>query len=393
MVFGEPAELAAYQKLVDAFEKEHPEIDIELGHIPGQSDYRRRLATDFAGGSPPDVMLLNYRRFAAFASQGGLEPLTQYLADSDVIAETDFFPITVESFYFEQDIWCVPQNVSSLVVYYNRDIFDAAGIVYPDEDWTREEFLIMARELTKDFDGDGQIDQFGVGIDPSIFRLAPFIWQDGGELVDDPAAPTRLVLDQPLQLETFQWFVNLSVKEHVVPDAVEEEAEESESRFLNGTLAMYFNSRRGVPTYRTITGFQWDVAALPMGEQPAGILHSDGYCMAAKAENKDAAWTFIEYANSNTGQTLISETGRTVPSRPEVADSPVFLNDSVAPANARVFIDTVPILKGVPVMAGWASIEETTNREVERAFYGWATVQEAAASAIEITQPFFDESD
>ncbi|MFC1976082.1 ABC transporter substrate-binding protein [Chloroflexota bacterium] len=244
-VFGDPAELAAYQTLVEAFEARHPDIDIELRHIPSQSEYRQRLAADFSGGSPSNVMLLNYRRFATFAAQGGLEPLGPYLAKSSRIKEADFFSPTIEAFYLEGKLWCIPQNLSSLVVYYNRDLFDAAGMAYPTNDWARSDFLEKARALTLDLDGDGNIDQYGAGIAPNLFRLAPFIWQNGGELVDNVEHPTRLALDTPEALAAFQWFVDLQVKEHVVPDAVAESAETSESRFLNGRLAMYFNSRRG----------------------------------------------------------------------------------------------------------------------------------------------------
>ena len=91
------------------------------------------------------------------------------------------------------------------------------------------------------------------------------------------------------------------MKHHVVPDAAEEKAESSESRFLNGRLGMFLNSRRGVPTYRTITSFDWDVAPLPRRRQRAGILHADAYCMPKAAEHKAAAWAFIEYANSPDG--------------------------------------------------------------------------------------------
>ena len=128
MVFGDPAEFAAYEALVAAFEAEHPEIQIALGHVAGQGDYRRRLAVDFAGGNPPDVMLLNYRRFAQFAAAGGLEPLGPYLERSALIDAADFFVPTIDAFRYEGELWCIPQNVSSLVVYYNRDLFDAAGL-------------------------------------------------------------------------------------------------------------------------------------------------------------------------------------------------------------------------------------------------------------------------
>jgi multiple sugar transport system substrate-binding protein len=391
-VFGDPAELAAYQSLVEAFETSHSEIDIELRHIPSQSEYRQRLAADFSGGSPSNVMLLNYRRFATFAAQGGLQPLGPYLARSSRIKEADFFAATIEAFYLKGELWCIPQNLSSLVVYYNRDLFDAAGVAYPTNDWSQDDFLEKARALSLDLDRDGNIDQYGAGISPNLFRLAPFIWQNGAQLVDDPANPTRLALDTPEALAAFQWFVDLQIKEHVVPGALAESAETSESRFLNGRLAMYFNSRRGVPMYRTITGFAWDVAPLPHGSQAAGILHSDAYCMAATTKDKEAAWKFIEFANSVTGQSIVAASGRTVPSLLAVAESPSFLDPDQPPANSRVFIDTAPIIRRVPVMTTWAGIEETTSKEIERAFYGQVSVREAAQAAITLTQPYFDQA-
>jgi multiple sugar transport system substrate-binding protein len=272
-------------------------------------------------------------------------------------------------------------------------LFDAAGLAYPSNDWTQTDFLEKARALTLDLDDDDdRIDQYGAGISPNLFRLAPFIWQNGGELVDDPVNPTRLVLDRPEALAAFQWFVDLQVAEHVVPDALAESAETSESRFLNGRLAMYFNSRRGVPMYRTITGFAWDVAPLPRGSQAAGILHSDAYCMAATTKDKAAAWKFIEFANSVAGQTIVAASGRTVPSLLAVAESPAFLDPEKPPANSRVFIDTAPIIRRVPVMTTWAGIEETTSKEIERAFYGQVSVKEAAQAAISLTRPYFDQA-
>jgi multiple sugar transport system substrate-binding protein len=389
LVFGDPAEFAAYENLVAQFEQKFPEIDIELGHIPSQAAYRQQLTTSFASNTPPDIMLMNQRRVALFAAEGGLEPLGQYLTDSDFIQEADFFPEAIESFQFRDELWCIPQNVSSLVVYYNKDLFEAAGVPLPSNNWTRDDFVSAARTLTQDTNGDGVTDQYGVGVEANFFRLAPFLWQDGLELVDDPTNPTQLALDTPAALATFQWFVDLQVKEQVAPSAVAEAAEQSESRFLNGTLAMFFNSRRGVPTYRTIQNFTWDVAPLPRGQQAASVLHSDGYCMAALATNKEAAWTFIEFANSAEGQTIIAQSGRTVPSLTAVASSPAFLDPTQPPANSQIFVDTIPTLRVAPILTTWVAIEETAGKEVERAFYGQATVAEAARTAIQLTEPYF----
>jgi multiple sugar transport system substrate-binding protein len=389
MVFGDPAELAAYQQLVAAFQKEHPDIQIDLRHVASQGDYQKQLVTAFSAGAPPDVMLLNYRRIVQFAAPGGLEALGPYLDKSQSIHAGDFYAQSIEAFRWNEALWCIPQNISSLVVYYNRDLFQTAGLPDPASDWTHEDFLAAARALTRDIDGDGVVDQYGLGVEPSLMRLAPLIWQNGGELVDDPAHPTRLTLDSPAALGAFQWFVDLQVKEHVVPDRVAEAAEESESRFLNGTLGMYLNSRRVVPTLRTITGFTWDVAPLPRGVQAASILHSDGFCMAAATKNKDAAWTFIEYSNSAVGQEILATTGRTVPSLRTVAESTAFLDPSQLPASSRVYIDVAPTLRVLPLVEKWPQIEETANKEIELAFYGELTVEEAAAAAIQGTEPLF----
>lgn len=396
MVFGDPAELAAYQGLVDAFEETHPEIDVELVHVADQGDYRQRLAADFAAGTPADVVLLNYRRYAQFAARGVLEPLGPRLDASALLREADFYEEALRPFRWNGELMCIPQNLSSLVVYYNKDAFDSAGLPYPADDWTWDDFLATAKALTLDADGDGTVDQHGLGTDASIFRVAPFIWQNGGELVQlsqSTGQPFALAFDTPATREAIEWFVDLQTVHHVVPDAVAEAALSSEDRFQNGTVAMFLNSRRGVPAYREIDGFDWDVAALPRGVQPAGILHSDAYCMPTAARDQDATWAFIEFANSPEGQAIIAGSGRTVPSIREVAESPAFLDPAARPANSQVFLSTLPYIRAVPVMPTWVDIEELASEELEHAFYGDQSVDEAIANSQALTAPFFTGSD
>ena len=390
MVFGDPAELRAYQNLVGAFERQYPDLAVELIHIPSQNDYRARVAADFAAGTPADVILINYRRYAAFAAKSVLEPLGPYLEKSAVVHEGDFYPQTLAPFRWHGELMCIPQNISSLVVYYNTDLFDASGVQYPSDDWTRDDFLAAALALTRDTDGDGRADQHGLGVEPSLVRLAPFVWQNRGELVERRQFPLELALDSPEATAAFQWFVDLQVKHHVVPDAVEEEAEDGESRFLNGRLAMFLNSRRGVPTYREAAAFDWDVAPLPRHRgRRANVLHSDAYCVAAAARDKAAAWALVEFANSPPGQTIVAATGRTVPSLISVAESPAFLDPNAKPANNHVFLRVIPYLRPMPVLANWADVEEFASEEIERAFYGNATVAEAVQTAIARTDEYF----
>ena len=109
------------------------------------------------------------------------------------------------------------------------------------------------------------------------------------------------------------------MKHHVVSTQVENASEQDQTRFLFNTLGMWLLSRRVVPALRTVSGFTWDVAPLPVGKQQAGILHTDAYCISKASKNKDLAWKFVEYANGPVGQVIAAKTGRTVPSLKSVA--------------------------------------------------------------------------
>ena len=189
-----PAELAAYQSLVSAFGIAHPDIDVELIHIPSPSDYRLRLGADFAAGRPPDVSLINYRRYAALAARGVLEPVEPYLRASQVISERDFYPQAIDPFRWRGELMCLPQNISSLVVYVNRDLLAAAGVPLPEADWTWDEFLAAAqgadagprrrRRHRPVRAGDG-----GLAATPGALRLAER-WRARGPRGRPAAGPT-----------------------------------------------------------------------------------------------------------------------------------------------------------------------------------------------------------
>jgi multiple sugar transport system substrate-binding protein len=387
MVFGSPEELKAYQTLVAAFEKKNPDYKIDLIHIPSQGDYSKRLNADLAAGNPANVVMINYRNYASFAQKGALEPLQPYLYKSTLIKPDDFYAEALQPYIWRGQVTCIPQNISSLVVYYNKNLFDAAGVPYPAADWTWADFLSAAQALT-----NVDKEQYGVGVEPSLIRVAPFIWQNGGELVTSPSA-LRLLVDSPEAREAIQWFADLQVKHHVAPDATSEKAEDSESRFANGRLGMYLDSRKVVPSFRTITGFDWDVAPLPTGKFPATILHSDAYCMTAATKDKDSTWKFIEFANSTEGQQIIAGTGRTVPSLKSVAASDAFLDPNAKPKNSRVWLDVIPSIRAVPTLKNWPDIEETANSELERAFYGTASVDDVIKAMVDRSAPFFTEGD
>lgn len=155
----------------------------------------------------------------------------------------------------------------------------------------------------------------------------------------------------------------------MVPSDAEVEAEDDESRFLNGRLAMLMTSRRATTNFRTITGFEWDVAPLPVYRQPVGVLHSDAYCMTRGSRNKDAAWRFMEYAMGEEGQRIIAATGRTVPSHMGVSRSPAFLDPDQPPRNSQVFLDAIPTVRALPTVSTWPEIEDLSYGILENAVH------------------------
>jgi multiple sugar transport system substrate-binding protein len=217
---------------------------------------------------------------------------------------------------------------------------------------------------------DGEPDQYGLGLEPTLIRVAPFIWQNGGELVDDFARPTRLVLDTPEAQQAVAFVMALSLEDGVVPNQTAEVIASHGDRFLSGSVAMYVNSRRLVPVLREAAAFRWDVAPLPRGVQSANVLHSDGFCLAAPSPRKAAAWTFIEFAVGVEGQRLMAALGRTVPSLIEVALSDAYLESGQPPASAEVWLDALPGMRLLPRLENWSEIERTAFIELELAFLG-----------------------
>jgi multiple sugar transport system substrate-binding protein len=246
-----------------------------------------------------------------------------------------------------------------------------------------------ALALTEDTDGDGNVDRYGLGVEPSLIRIAPFVWSNGGEIVDDEDAPTRFTLDTPEALDAMTKFFSLRQLHLVVPTEEEIESEDDESRFQNGRTAMVLSSRRSTPAFRTITDFDWDVAPLPVLKEPAGILHSDAYCMTKASGDKEAAWRFMEFALGPEGQRITAESGRTVPSLKEIASSEAFLDPNAKPANSRVFLDTIPVIRRVPNVSTWPEIEDASGGILEGGLYEGVPPEEVARQLDAATREIF----
>lgn len=369
-LFGDPAELVAYRELVTAFEARHPGISVELSPVGRQREYMQKLATAFSGGVPPDVFLVNYRRFGQLAAKGVLEPLGPLLGRGVDLELSELYPQPVEAFRVGGTPLCLPQNVSSLVVYVNRALFRQKGVPLPKEGWTWEELRGAARSLTDRSAAHPAQHVHGLGLEPSLARLAPFLWQAGAEVVNRLEAPAYLPWQTPQAKEALRFVLALRRLDQSTPSLEEVTAEDLESRFARGKLAMLLQSRRFVATAREAAGLDWDVAPLPRHREAATLLHSDAYCVARGSKAKRAAYAFISYALGPEGAERLARSGRTVPSLRAVAESPAFLDPSQRPASARVFLEALEDLRRLPNTPTWYEIETRSDPVIEDWYYG-----------------------
>ena len=314
---GGESEIKALEEMADAFERTHEGVTVEVVGVAEQGDHMARLATAFAGGEPPDVFLLNYRRFGQFAAKGVIEPAE--------LATEDYFRQPLDVFTFEGRLLCRPQNISSTVTYFNPALFQRAGAALPKPGWTWADMRAAAEKLAS-----SKIE--AIGFEHTMRTVAPFVWAAGGEVVDNTAAPTRISLDTApagAALDYLNGLLPLGV------DAADAAADPAEERFARGELGMFLDSRRAVPKLRKSDGLVFDVAPLPTGSAGAAtLLASDGYCVSKAGKRKAVAHAFAEYAVGPEGGKVLAAAGRTVPSHKALASSPEFLSPDKPPASS-----------------------------------------------------------
>jgi ABC-type glycerol-3-phosphate transport system substrate-binding protein len=137
------------QKAVDEFKKAHPGVSVKLERAPF-GEYITKVLTQFSAGLAPDVMCLNAEQMPAFATKGVFLDLRPFLDKDPAIRLKDFYPEAVSHYTYEGVLTALPRDIAPVaVVYYNKKIFDEAGLAYPKDDWTLAQFLETAKKLTK----------------------------------------------------------------------------------------------------------------------------------------------------------------------------------------------------------------------------------------------------
>ncbi|MBN1966535.1 MAG: extracellular solute-binding protein, partial [Anaerolineae bacterium] len=210
----------------------------QIVHEPMPADYYTQVQTQMAGEVAADMYWMDQNHMA-LASEGVFLSLNDCLADAE--PETagdlnDYYPGVLAVNEFDGEVYGLPWIAQPVVVYYNRALFDAAMLDYPDPDWTWDDFVATATALTQDTDGDGELDQWGFTANswPPAYI---WIWQAGGELIN--ADFTEAPIDSPEFLEGFQFHLDLAYNPEFSVDRDTIAEQGFNEMFKAGVVAMF----------------------------------------------------------------------------------------------------------------------------------------------------------
>ncbi len=302
--WGSPQEKRAVDDMIGSFNDSHPGITVRGQHIP--TDYGIKLTTMIAGGTPPAAGYLGADMALPWAQEGLLLDLTPYFAQDP--AASNRFPGT----FYElggktYGSWTVAET---MITYYNKDLFDAAGVGYPpataQDAWTWDEFVEAAKKLTKDRNGvdatspdfDPQnIETYGVSFSKWWAVYLPFIASNGGSFANE--AGTELMLNQPEAVEALQKMHDLIYVHHVSPTPTQGEALPAAAEVLmqTGKVAMTFEGHWKVLDFSQLPGLNWGMGVLPYFKTPTTLLVSAGTVAFNDAPCHDAVWEFYKFHN------------------------------------------------------------------------------------------------
>ena len=246
MAWGSPEELAVWQTIADEFNESHPDITVNVD-VSDWDAYFNKLQTLFAGGTPPDVFAMDAPLYPDWQSRGVLKNLQPYL-DAEPGVLDGVYPVTLQAYETPEGYFGLPRDFQTIVLYYNKDMFDAAGVDYPTDDWTLTDLREAAKKLTADTDGDGTTDQWGFWSDFYDMELfwGPAIWGAGGQVISDDHTQT-LLADGPAT-DVWHMMSDMIFEDGSVPTTGEAEQYGSDM-FLAERAAMTTIGHWSVPEY------------------------------------------------------------------------------------------------------------------------------------------------
>lgn len=270
-----------------AFEARYPEIDLTLMHIP--SGFEEKIITMALAGEAPDVWSANPDDAINYYVMGITTDLGPIIEQDTATDLNDFFPAALDAFELNGAMTGFPNIIQATGVWYNKNLFDQAGLPYPHDDWTWEEFREAARRITQRPSSTATPAQWGTVLTMATQFWMPWIYSAGGSLVDDLKNPSKATLTSRETLTAFEFLRTLAVEDEVV-----EPSFGNANPFYQGHVGMYpyYAIAQRMAAYAT---YPYNVAAFPAG--PAGSVNAllpGGYVMG-RTKHPDEAWKLMKF--------------------------------------------------------------------------------------------------
>lgn len=366
LTYGVWSQDETMQQLIDAFEDENPGITVDLQVNPW-TEYWTKLQVGAQGGTAPDAFWMLGDRFQVYAANDQLLPLGDAIEQAGV--DTGVYPeALVNLFTYDGELYGLPKDFDTIGLWYNKALFDKAGVAYPTDEWTWDDVSAAAAELTDPATGV-------YGIAAPLNRQEGFyntVAQAGGYIVEDGKSG----YDDPKTQEGLQFWTDLQAA-GVSPTLEQFADTEAVAQFENGTVAMYYGGSFYAQRFYDNAELRpnVDVTVLPQGAERATVINGIQNVGFAGTEHPEELKKFLLFLGGKEAAEIQAATGAVIPAYEGTQQAWV---DSMPEFNLQAFIDEVPYGVVYPVSADTAAWNALEDQYLPPAWNGTETVQEAA---------------
>lgn len=370
-----------------AFDEEYDDIEVELVNVP-DGEYGQHLLTRFASGDVYDIVQLAEDSYY-FAARGVLEDLTPW-ADEDADFDLDdFYDVGVEAYSHNDRLYGLPLRLGTVMMFYNKDLFDEHGLDYPDENTTWDEVIEMAETITNPSEGTFGMNSLGGW----WASTSQFTRSHGVRMLSEDF--TEFELDSPEGIEVIEKMnylvndLNIAPTESQIPEGVDLWTSGRQGFLIDGPWHI-LSSRAN------IEDFEWDMTSAPTmpGVEDVAPTFSNAFHMAEQSDNKEAAWEVMKFWTGPEAQEILASEHAETPSRQSIAESDAYLDiGDLGPENFQSTLDAVEGAYPPEASLMWGEINEEVQNRLSRIInLGEPVDQEMEALRADI-EPILEEQD
>lgn len=352
-------------KSIELYKKNHPDVEVKVTYTPW-ADYWTKLKTSLAGNSGPDVFWMNGPNFYAYASKGWIKDL-QPLIDESKLDTSVYTDALIDLYTYNDHLFGLPYFLDAVGLYYNKELFDKAGVSYPDSSWTWDTVEQNAAKLT-----DKQNGVYGyTALIDSQSGYYDLIHQAGGYIISEDK--TKSGFDSPEALSAFQWEKKL-MDQGYSPNAQQQLETKPLQLFGSGKAAMFPAISVSAPELYKLLGDKLGVAPLPAGKQKATIVHGLSWAMNEKTKHQQEAWDLIQVLSGKEGEQYLAESGFSIPAYKGTEEGWL---KSIPSLDLKVFVDSLDFAVPYPVSERTAEWQDVETKELQDAYLGKKSFEEA----------------